>query len=369
MRLSDDYEQENRSSGLFVITALLVTIFVAVLLGVVLLFNREPESKPKEDYSSAVDFGANTNLPEVIYPEAEELVGTGDKLKPEDLDFWDKYPEKEPEVFVPQVEEEVPEEVENDPATDGRHTKIINEKGEEEWILISPYLPKHSYDFANLVSQSGIMKYYTDGKQTSYVGVDLSKNQDYVDFGKVKKSGIDFAMLRLGSRGYGTGQISLDDYFMDNARRAEEAGVKVGAYFFSQAISEEEAVEEAKFVLEQIVDLSIDYPIAFDMEKIANDTSRIDDLGKSEKTKIAKAFLETITAAGYKVVLMGTKEWLIKEIDYSKLTAYDIWLVQEEDIPDYPYRFTMWQYSRKAVVDGISGYVNLNISFIDYAEK
>lgn len=365
MRLSNDFKEENRISGLFLTTVLIVTLFVALLLAFVFLFNKEDtKEKPRE---STVVQEESAFLPEVIYPEVDDIIGS-DKLKPEDLDFWDKYPEKTEEVLTTEAESEEDAE-EEDPATDGKHTMIINEHGEEEWILISPNLPKHGYDFTNLVSQSGIMKYYVNGVKASYVGVDLSKNQDYVDFGKVKKAGMEFAMLRIGARGYGTGQITLDDYFLDNAKRAEDAGVKVGGYFFSQAVSVEEALEEANFVLDTIKDLNISYPIAFDMEKILNDTARIDSLSKSEKTKIAKTFLDAINDAGYKAVLYGTKEWLMKEIDYSKLTAYDIWLAQYKDMPDYPYRFTMWQFANQAIVDGISGYVNLNISFIDYSEK
>ena len=122
-------------------------------------------------------------------------------------------------------------------------------------------------------------------------------------------------------------------------------------------------------VLENIKDYEITYPVAFDMEYIENDASRIDSLSKSEKTEITKTFLDTIQNAGYKAMLYGDKEWLLKDIDLSKLTAYDVWLSQESDIPDYPYRFTMWQYTKKASIDGIAGYADLNISFIDYSEK
>jgi GH25 family lysozyme M1 (1,4-beta-N-acetylmuramidase) len=105
------------------------------------------------------------------------------------------------------------------------------------------------------------------------------------------------------------------------------------------------------------------------MESVENDTARTDALSRSEKTDIAKAFLDTISAAGYKTIIYGNKEWLIKQIDMSKLTAYDVWLSQQTDIPDYPYQFTMWQYSQQGSVDGIAGYADMNISFIDYSEK
>ena len=134
-------------------------------------------------------------------------------------------------------------------------------------------------------------------------------------------------------------------------------------------MSREEAVEEANLVTGLLEGYRISYPVAFDMERIPNDTSRIDTLSKSQKTEIAKAFLDAIQDAGYKAILYGGKEWLIRQVDLSKLTAYDVWLSQEADVPDYPYQFTMWQYSRSGRVDGVSGYVNMNISFVDYSEK
>lgn len=122
-------------------------------------------------------------------------------------------------------------------------------------------------------------------------------------------------------------------------------------------------------VLEALEDYQITYPVAFDMGFVENDTARIESLSKTEKTEITKTFLDTVAAEGYMTVIYGDKEWLIKEIDMSKLTAYDVWLSQLQDLPDYPYRFTMWQYTTSASVDGIAGYASLNVSFIDYSEK
>ena len=309
--------------------------------------------------------GQEAAPPVIVYPETDELL-SGSNLHPDDFDFWDLYPE---ETETPAPTEEPQEEEEEDPSTDGKHTLVQYADGKEEWVLISPYLPKHEYDFTKLVCQSDLMKYYENGKQVSYVGVDISKFQDYVDFVKVKKAGVDFVMLRVGTRGYGTGQLILDEYFNDNIKRATDAGLEVGVYFFSQAITKEEAIEEANMVIESLGDYRIGYPVAFDMELIENDTARTDILTKAEKTEIAKAFLDTVAAAGYKTIIYGNKEWLIKEIDMSKLTAYDVWLSQAADIPDYPYKFAMWQYSFEGFVDGITGYVNMNISFVNYSEK
>ena len=363
MKLPEDYEEHSGMSPVVVMSIIAVTLLVAVILMVVLLMNDNKNSRNRQTTDKQ---SISSSSP--IIEENADSISNGSKLTPDDLDFWDMYPPEE--TVSPEPSPERPQEaVENDPATDGKHTLIQYANGEEEWVLISPYLPKNEYDFTKLVCQSNLMKYYEDGKQVSYVGTDISKLQDYVDFVKVKKAGIQFVMLRVGARGYGSGQLILDDYFADNLKRATDAGLEVGVYFFSQAITKEEAIEEANMVIENLGDYKISYPVAFDMEKIENDTARTDTLSRSERTEITKAFLDTIQTAGFKPLIYGNKEWLIKEIDMSKLTDYDVWLSQQKDIPDYPYQYTMWQYSLEGSVDGIAGYANMNISFIDYSEK
>ncbi len=370
MKMPEDFDDRSSLAPTVMMSILAVTAFVALILVAMLFLNQKPKNSSASrgsQQTNAVQTAQDAVPPVILYPETDELVD-GSELHPDDFDFWDMYPE---ETETPQPTEE-PEETaapEDDPSTDGKHTLVQYADGKEEWVLISPYLPKHEYDFTKLVCQSDLMKYYENGKQVSYTGVDISKFQDYVDFVKVKKAGIDFVMIRLGARGYGTGQLILDEYFQDNIKRATDAGLQVGAYFYSQAISEAEAIEEANMVIENLGEYNISYPVAFDMEKVENDTARTDILTRDEKTTIAKAFMDTITAAGYKTMLYGNKEWLIKEIDMSKLTAYDVWLSQAADIPDYPYRFGMWQYSFEGFVDGITGYVDMNISFVNYAEK
>lgn len=361
MRLKDDFDDRSGMTPTVVMTIIAVTAFVAVVLVLVLLLNDDKRPGARQSSEDSRDSSSP-----VITSEPLEI-GSGSGLHPDSLDFWDKYPEKE--SSIPEPEQSSDQEVKNDPATDGRHTLVTCADGSEEWVLISPYLPKHEYDFTKMVCQSGLMKYYENGKQVSYVGVDVSKNQDYVDFVKVKKAGIQFVMIRAGARGYGTGQLIVDEYFSDNLKRATDAGLAVGVYFYSQAVTEDEAIEEANLVLQNLGEYRISYPIAYEMELITNDTARTDGLKKADRTKIAKAFLNTVANAGYKTALYGNKEWLIKKIDMSKLTAYDVWLSQPGDIPDYPYKFTMWQYDAKGTVDGISGNVNLNVSFVDYTEK
>ncbi len=363
MRLPEEYDNEPKINKSAVYSVVGVFLFVIIVLVIVLLVNFRSGTSNVQDNGN----GNNVQTPneQIREPEDSSLSGV---ISPDDLDFWDMYPveskEKESET-----EKDKDKNKEKNPATDGRHTKVINANGEEEWVLINSYLTKHAYDFTGLVCQSDIMKYYVDGKQTSYAGVDISEEQDYVDFVKLKKSGISFVMLRVGARKYSTGQIKLDEYFSDNIKRATDAGLDVGVYFFSQAISEAEAVEEANFVLESIKGYEVSYPIVFQMSYINNDSSRIDSLDVDQKTDIAEKFLQTVKDAGYVPMVYGTKEWLIKRVDLSRLNEYDIWLSQPGDLPDYPYKFSVWQYATDGNVGGISGGANLNISFIDYSEK
>ena len=359
MRLPDDVNEKEGMTPSIISALGAVCAIIILIVGIVLYLNRD-----KLEQNHTLDTGSLIQATQM--PESESVeVGKSD-LSPEDFDFWDM----NPELTAAPIEEVVePEPEKEDPSTDGKHTKIINDNGEEEWVLINKHLDMHSYDFANLVSQSGLLHYFEAGEETSFVGVDISKYQARVDFNKLKKAGVDFCMIRVGARGYGTGQLILDEYFQENMKRATDAGLEIGVYFFSQAINQEEVMEEANMVLEYIADYNVTYPVAFDMEYIDNDTARVEQLSKEEKTEIAKTFMDTVKAAGYTPILYGKKEWLIKKLDMTELDEYDVWLSQYEDIPDYPYEFTMWQYTNQGTVDGISGKVDLNISFIDYSEK
>lgn len=365
MRLPDD---DDRQPGLGIVKMVIaVCAVMAVILIAVLLANKNRFTKRRVNAVPSSEASASNEA-------SQGELASGGTLTPDDFDFWDLYPEGEPtddDGKLPGFngEEESEEPVAPDPATDGKHTLIRSADGKEEWVVISPYLPKNNYDYTKLVLAGDIMQYVEDGKNTAYVGTDLSKYNDYVDFGKLRKAGLSFVMLRVGARGYGTGQIMPDEYFADNLKRATDAGLNVGLYFYSQAINEEEAIEEANLVLESIGEYAVTYPIAYDMEFVAGDTARVEALSRAERTAVAKAFLDTIKDAGYVPMLYGDKEWLIRRIDLSKLTGYDVWLSEPQDIPDYPYKFSMWRYSDTADIDGIKGYANLDLSFVDFTEK
>lgn len=370
MRLSDDFEE--KGSGMPVAyMGVIVFLFLLTVFGAVILMNRKPSSNgggrqaavAAESESSVQENGAETGR------DTASGIVSGEKRRAEDLDFWDMYPEETETETAAESETETETETETGPENDGKHTLLIGENGKEEWVSINPYLKRNKYDYEGLVYQYPVMKYFEDSVQMSRLGIDISKYSGDIDFKKVKEAGVEFVMIRLGARGYGSGQLILDERFEEYMTGASEAGLDIGVYFYSQAISDAEVKEEIQFVLDALEPYDILYPVAYDMELVQNDTARIEGLTRDDKTNIAKTFLDTIGAAGYKTILYGTKEWFLLKLDMTKMTGYDIWLSQEKDVPDYPYQFTMWQYTKNGKIDGIDGNVDMNISFVDYAEK
>ncbi len=360
MRLDDQFEESSSKGTSFMLSAVIgVAAFLLVIFGIVVFVNRDTLFHSQSS-------GGNVT----VKPSEEDAssVISGSTLVSNDLDIWDDYPvEEDKSELVSEIVSEEPSE--EDPTEGGTKTLVTFADGSEQWFNISKYLPQNEYEETGYVLGNGRMAYYVEGNKESYLGIDVSKYQGYIDFNKVKKDGVDFVILKLGSRGYSTGQLTLDDYFQDNIKRATDAGLEVGVSFSSQAITVDEAKEEAAFVLQYLMDYDISYPVIFEMEHIVNDTARIDVLTKEDKTQITKAFLDDIELAGYNVMLSGDKAWLFADINYAALSAYDVRLEQTEDLPDYPYRFYMWQYTQKGTVDGISGEVPLNICFIDYTIK
>ncbi len=223
---------------------------------------------------------------------------------------------------------------------------------------------ENEYDPALFYVEDG--KTYYNSDKARY-GIDVSSHQKDVDWEAVAADGIDYAILRAAYRGYGQGTLSEDDYFRQNAEAALSAGLEIGAYVFSQAITVEEAVEEAEFMLELVKDYKMEYPIVFDWEPITNDTARTDNVTNEELTDFAVAFCETIEAAGYDAAVYLNTSQGYMEYDLERIYEYEIWLADYDDIPDYYYDFNMWQYTNQGEIDGVTGPVDLNISFKNYA--
>lgn len=194
-------------------------------------------------------------------------------------------------------------------------------------------------------------------------GIDVSKFQGNIDWASVAQSGIDFAILRLGLRGYGTGELHMDDRFYENLQGAGAHGLKTGVYFFSAAVNEEEAVEEARYVLRAIEGYDLEMPIVFDTEPIYYDKARTDDLTPGQLTAITRAFCEEIKKAGYTPMIYANAKRFTTVLHLDRLSEYELWLADYRQAPDFPYRFQMWQFTEKGSVPGIQGAVDIDLYF------
>ena len=229
-------------------------------------------------------------------------------------------------------------------------------------------VPRNMYDFSKLHTdeQTGF-KTYEDEENgvTSRIGIDVSEFQgEDIDWKQVRESEIEFVIIRLGYRAYGeTGELVLDDMFDRNMQGALDAGLDVGVYFFSQAITPGEAVEEAEFVLEHVRGYEIDGPIVYDTEEIKGDTARTDNNTRQEFTNYCKVFCDTIEQAGYDPMIYANMKWMAFTLDMEQLADYDFWYADYHDVPQCPYEYEIWQYSETGAVPGINANVDLNVWF------
>lgn len=193
------------------------------------------------------------------------------------------------------------------------------------------------------------------------IGVDVSYWQGQINWPLVKAAGMEFAMIRLAWRGSTEGNIEADSTAAVNYRGAKDAGMQVGGYFFSQAVTAEEAVEEAEFVLEMIKDWKMDMPIVFDWEDAGG--TRPIGMDARTLTDCAKAFCETIENAGYEAMVYTNWNQAFYDLYLEELSEYGLWLAMYEADMEFPYKIDMWQYSCTGSVPGIEGAVDLNIYF------
>ena len=209
-------------------------------------------------------------------------------------------------------------------------------------------------------------------EKRQYKGIDVSVYNGRVNWGLVKRDGIEFAFIRAGFRGYGSkGTLNEDPYYKLNMQGARQAGVPVGVYFVTQAINENEAREEAYWVLERVRNYKIDYPIAIDIEapglENPNDIPRTQNLDRNTRTRIASAFCETIQNAGYRPIIYCNVNWAYNYLNMSELSAYDTWIASYRDNdPGYNGKYSIWQYTSKGQVGGVLGNVDRNICYKKY---
>jgi GH25 family lysozyme M1 (1,4-beta-N-acetylmuramidase) len=281
------------------------------------------------------------------------------------------------------VENEIDESVypaewdEEDPQNDRAYEQLM---GTSEISQTQPLLNSSGADTTISTTWNSSTYIHNDfnvENKTISVGMDVSYHQGTINWQKVKASGIEFAILRVGYRAYASGTIAEDKKFETYIADAQKVGIKVGAYFYSQAISEEEAIEEAKFVLEKIKEYNLDLPVAFDYEYAAEGKGRLYNahLSKAQKTQNALAFCKTIEDAGYQAMVYASSSWFYSELNTAEICKnYDIWMAryhtysynETKDASSQRYggQIDFWQCSDTAKVDGISTNVDLDYWYV-----
>ena len=250
-----------------------------------------------------------------------------------------------------------------------------NEIGDFVYAPIDESLPKHNYDYSHLTNVNNNVKPIFEYKDEeagieSLKGIDVSKYQGEIDWKLVASDGIKFAFIRVGYRGYGSeGKLVVDPAFEANIKGALENDIDVGVYFFTQAITEEEAAAEADFVLENIKPYRVNWPIVWDVEYAGSMKARTINLDAEKRTDCCIAFCERIAEAGFTPMVYANTKWFVEELDLTRLSEYDKWFAQYWNQPGFPYEYQIWQYTDKAKIKGIEGNTDLDISFVDYSKK
>lgn len=247
-----------------------------------------------------------------------------------------------------------------------------------DWVWMTPLegVPVNQFSKEEFQMMGSVPVYLGSAYET-ILGVDVSEHQYEIDWQQVKEAGVDFAYIRLGRRGYTEGGLFNDPWFEKNYAGAREHAVLVGVYFYSQAVSVEEAREEAEFVLGRLDQRELDLPIVYDWEKIDNedaDIARTRDLDMNTRTDCAVAFCETIRAAGYEASVYFNRNLGYYGYDLRRLTDYDFWFalpVSPPDLcwPSFYYKVDLWQYSFTDLIPGIEGETDMNMLFIPLPQE
>ena len=234
--------------------------------------------------------------------------------------------------------------------------------GGSMWVPLYEELPLMELDGADFTREDGYIR-YTGTDAQAITGIDVSEHQQEIDWAAVAADGVEFAIIRTGYRGYTEGALFEDACFRANIQGALAAGLQVGVYFFSQATTPQEAVEEAHFLLEQIAPYSVALPVAYDWETIQTEPARTDGMSGAEVTQCALAFCREIRAAGYQPAVYFYRSLGYLEYELDALENVVFWAGAPGETPDFYYRHEIWQYSFTGQVDGIAGDCDLNLYF------
>ena len=253
----------------------------------------------------------------------------------------------------------------------------VRSKIEYKAIADISYLIKTEADIDPTSEDTAVNDAAMDSSGTSAIktsenalfGIDVSKWNETIDWELVRNDGVKYAIIRCGYRGSSSGSIIEDPYFKANIEGALEAGIPVGVYFYTQAVDEKEAVEEASAVMSLIKDYDITYPVFVDSES-SGGSGRADDLEAKDRTDVLEAFCETIRSGGYSAGIYASKNWFNNRLDITRLSEKDIiWLAEYNDKPTYGASYQLWQYSSAGRINGIEGRVDMNLSYLDISDS
>ena len=246
---------------------------------------------------------------------------------------------------------------------------VVADEGTYHFFDINDSLKKNVYPEANYSLSNDMVTYSENGQKVSVLGVDVSQHNGDIDWEKVKASGVDFAYIRAGIRGYGSGKLVEDTTYEANITAAKAAGLHVGVYFATQALNEAEAKEEADYVLQLISGKGVDCPVAIDIEKIEeyDTTPRTLGLTKDQYTANVKAFLEEIRNGGYDAMIYGNAKTFTMMLNMEQVEDYEKWfadyITPAVYTPEFPYAFRIWQFTCNGKCDGINGTCDYNIAY------
>ena len=360
-------KKNNTIASILVMTGcLLVLVLVTYVAGILYSWIDSKFQNNANDLAAAAEAGSQTE------ESTQEVVKT--------------YTQEEVDALIAEAKQQAEDEEENkilsgirDGLTSGTtmvetlrpyypNELVVVSNGTFNFVPIRDDLQKNDYVLENLnILEDGEVQYMQDGQVVSHKGIDVSKHQGNIDWTKVAADGEEFAFIRVGLRGSGTEDKLLEDeYFEQNVKGALQAGIKVGVYFYSQAITDEELLEEANLVLEKVKPYNIELPIVFDVEKVSGGKGRANELSVEERTRLTALFCQTIQDAGYKPMIYHNMEMGTLMLDLGQLEQYDKWFAYYNDDLYYPYAYKVWQYSEKGAVDGINEEVDLNIWFGDF---
>ncbi len=377
---NDSYTDGFNAGKRIAIGCLVASVAVFMILAVTFSSNRK--TKKNNDNQTTL----KTVSAEDITAHESSTRPDNDHRTSDELSFWNMYDDDEngtvisedssPKKEAASKKEEFLKKLSEDAAEKEKEEKrlensfnIQGDGQEPEYVAINKALSLNELDKDGFYYNADRLYYESNGKTISHFGIDVSKNNGDIDWKKAKDDGVEFAMLKIGSRGYSTGKINLDEYFTKNVNGCSQNGIDVGAYFFSQAINREEAIEEANYCVVALRGHKINYPVVFDTEAIENDSYRTQNLSAQGLTECAAAFCEVIKAYGYQPMIGGTKKQLVKRLDLNQLYGYGFWLFDTSEECDYPYRYAIRQYSNDGAVNGVNGKVSMDICLISYSER